>query len=70
MISNKELNPFYMELVDTSINEIPIKIAERLKYDAKATKFEKYLLTSFSNEMALTLCSNANDLINSDMETL
>ena len=69
MISNKELNPFYMELVDTSINEIPIKIAERLKYDAKATKFEKYLLTSFSNEMALTLCSNANDLINSDMET-
>jgi len=69
MISNKELNPFYIELVDTSINEIPIKIAERLKYDAKATKFEKYLLTSFSNEMALTLCSNANDLINSDMET-
>jgi hypothetical protein len=69
MISNKELNPFYIELVDTSINEIPIKIAERLKYDAKATKFEKYLLTSFCNEMALALCSNANDLINSDMET-
>ena len=31
MISNKELNPFYMELVDTSINEIPIKIDRKIE---------------------------------------
>ena len=69
IIANKEKKPFYIELIETEIAEIPINLAARLQYDSKSANIEKSLLTNFGNEMALALCSNVNEQINSDMET-
>jgi rRNA-processing protein FCF1 len=63
-----ESDSFYVEFKDSVLNSISIDIAKRLAFDARANTIQNYLLSSFSNQFALSLCSDANDLINSDME--
>lgn len=63
-----ENDPFYIEFKDSVLNSISIDIAKRVSFDARANTIENYLLSSFSTQFALSLCSDANDLINSDME--
>lgn len=63
-----ESDSFYIEFKDAVLNSISIDIAKRVAFDARANTIEKYLLSSFSTQFALSLCSDANDLINSDME--
>ena len=63
-----ESDSFYVEFKDSVLNSISIDIAKRVAFDARANTIENYLLSSFSNQFALSLCSDANDLINSDMQ--
>lgn len=63
-----ESDSFYIEFKDSVLNSISLDIAKRVAFDDRANTIENYLLSSFSNQFALSLCSDANDLINSDME--
>jgi hypothetical protein len=59
---------FYIEFKDAVLNSIFVALAKKEFFDSRASKIENYLLSSFSNQFALLLCSDANDVIKSDME--
>jgi len=68
LLAKDEADPFYIEFKEAVINEISIFIARKDKYDSAANALENFLLARFSAQFVLPLCSEANDLINSDME--
>jgi rRNA-processing protein FCF1 len=59
---------FYMEFKDAVLNTMLVPLARKAMFDSRAIAIENYLLSSFSSQFALSLCSDANDLINIDME--
>jgi len=58
----------FMEFKDAVLNTMLVSLARKAIFDSRAIAIENYLLSSFSSQFALLLCSSANDLINSDME--
>lgn len=67
-LAKMEGDSFYIEFKDSVLNTMLVRLAKRTLFDSKATAIENYLLSSFSSQFALLLCSDANDLINIDKE--
>lgn len=62
-------NPFFIEHLDSAVDNISIKIAAKAVFDSRAENLEKALLTSFAESLSTQICSEARLLIENNLKS-
>lgn len=68
LLSKTEKDPIYFEMVNGTVNNFKKTFIQKNVWDSKAEKAEKQFLERFSDDYALRLCNEVNNVINEDFE--